>query len=982
MRDQEKLHIIFAKPLGRKKKYISVGAFALALCFALAPIKGVAQAMNLELTDVLQVKAYTLSNGLTVWLNEDHSKPQIFGAVVINAGARDCPDTGIAHYFEHIMFKGTDKIGTINYESEKVFLDSIAVKYEELAETQEIAQRTEIQKEINRLSIAAAEYAIPNEYDVLISEYGGSGLNAYTSYDATVYLNTFSPPYIEQWAELNSERLIAPVYRLFQSELETVYEEKNMYNNQLGYKAFEKLTERALSPSQYAYSILGSTEHLKNPRLSEMDAFFAKYYVASNMGLILTGDFDAEAVLPILEKTFSRIPRGEKPERPFTEPDYFKGKETFIARVKIPVIKLGGFIFPSMTQFDSDYNTFSLIVDMLGNTNTGYLNQLKVDGKLTMADVFPLTLNKTGVAAIAFIPKIPFQSFNKAQGMVWNEINRIKTGDFTDEMLEGAKLGLKSSYLTSLEDADERAQQMINCFTNDVRWEDFLSSIHKIDGLTKEEVVRVANKYLTDDYLQVQKKYGDYPNDNIQKPPYAPIIPPNKDSSSVYAETLKTLPVGIPNIRIIDFKNDVQTANLRPHTTLYVSENPVNDIFTLKISYGLGQLEDNRLSHLAHYLGLIGTDSLSFEAFREALYSLGADISFDATTSDFIISVKGFDRHFEETIQLVGDFMRNYKVDTKKLKSLKDIDKMNKTMKSSASDMGRALLEKIKFGDESRYLKKVGKVKAADISVLFEKVLSTACNIHYCGTNQAQTVESQVKRYLPVEKVIHDSNSPIERESMSYDKPVIYFLDMPKTTQSIIYSYIPVDALESLDKRYDAQLFTHYMGGGMTSVMFQEIREFRSLAYSAGARIERPVWKDKTKKSRFITYISTQNDKTYDALLVLDSLLRDMPFSVNKMATTRKDMYNELSVDYPMFRDISSQIAELLRSGYEEDPTKFFLKYLEEADMGSAEGFYNQYMKHKPVVYCLVGDSKKMNMKRLEDFGTIIRVKKKDIFKW
>ena len=969
----------------RKKKYLSVGAFALvlfALCFVLAPIKGVAQAMDLEQADVLQVKTYTLSNGLTVWLNEDHSKPQIFGAVVVNAGARDCPDTGIAHYFEHIMFKGTDKIGTLQYASERVFLDSIAAKYEELAETKDVSLRQDIQKEINRLSISASNYAIPNEYDKLIVEYGGSGLNAYTSYDATVYLNTFSPQYIEQWAELNSERLLSPVFRLFQSELETVYEEKNMYNNELGYKAFEKLTERVMSPSQYAYSILGSTEHLKNPRQSEMKSFFEKYYVASNMGLMLVGDFDSEAVLPVLEKTFSRIPRGEKPERLFIQPEDFKGKETFIARVKIPVIKLGGFVFKSMTQFDSDYHPFNLIVEMLSNNNTGYLSRLQVDRQLTLADVMPFTLNEVGVTAFIIIPKIPFQSYNKAQSLVWNEINRIKTGDFSEAMLEGAKLSLKSQYMTSLEDADSRAQLMMDCFTNGIRWDDFLASIHKIDDLTKEEVVRVANQYLSDNYLQVRKKYGDYPNDHIEKPPYKPIIPPHKDSSSVYAATLSTLPVGESNIRVLDFEKDVKTINLRPHTCLYISENPVNDIFTLTISYGIGLLEDNRLSHLAHYLGLIGTDSLSFEGFREALYRLGADIFLDATTSDFIISVKGFDSHFEETIQLVGDFMRHYKVDVKKLKSLKDIDKMNKTMKVSASDMGWVLLEKVQYGDESRYLKKVGKIKTSDISSLFDKVQSTSCNIHYCGTHTEQIVEREVKRCLPVEKVNTVSNSPIERDLLSYDKPVIYFLDMPKTTQSIIYSYLPVDALESMDKRFDGFLYAQYMGGGMTSVMFQEIREFRSLAYAAWADIVIPAWKNKSKKSRILTFMSTQGDKTTDALFVLDSLQQHLQFVPSKIATTRKDISNEISSNYPMFRDISIQIADLRRKGYHEDPTKYLLKYLEEAETGNADMFYRQNVKDKPPVYCIVGDIKRIDTKRLEAFGTIIRVKKKDVFKW
>ena len=166
--------------------------------------------------------AHTLENGLTVWLNEDHTQPKVLGAVVVKAGAKDCPNTGIAHYFEHMMFKGTDKIGTVDYEKEKEILDRIAAKYDELAATKEASERKALQKQINELSVEAAAYVIPNEFDRLISRYGGTKLNAGTSLDYTVYFNTFSPQYMEQWAEINSERLIHPVFRLFQNEVETV----------------------------------------------------------------------------------------------------------------------------------------------------------------------------------------------------------------------------------------------------------------------------------------------------------------------------------------------------------------------------------------------------------------------------------------------------------------------------------------------------------------------------------------------------------------------------------------------------------------------------------------------------------------------------------------------------------------------------------------------------------------------------------------
>ena len=258
----------------------------------------------------LTVTEHQLSNGMTVWLNEDHSQPVVYGSVVVKAGAKDCPGTGIAHYFEHILFKGTDRLGTVDYASEKVYLDSISALYDRLAETRDAAERAALQQDINRLSGLAAQYAIPNEFNRLVTRYGGTSLNAATSYDMTYYYNTFPARYLEQWSLLYSERLLRPVYRLFQGELETVYEEKNRGDDNLFGSVLETVTKAIFQDRPYASPVIGTTENLKNPRMSEMDAFFKRYYVGCNMGIILAGDIDPSATLPILERTFGRIERG------------------------------------------------------------------------------------------------------------------------------------------------------------------------------------------------------------------------------------------------------------------------------------------------------------------------------------------------------------------------------------------------------------------------------------------------------------------------------------------------------------------------------------------------------------------------------------------------------------------------------------------------------------------------------------------------
>lgn len=938
--------------------------------------------------NALKVKEYRLENGLTVWLNEDHSQPKVFGAVVVKAGAKDCPDTGIAHYFEHMMFKGTDRIGTLDYESEKVLLDSIAMKYDELAMTEDTAARARLQKEINELSIRSSEYVIPNEFNRLINRFGGSGLNAATSYDATIYFNTFSPQYMVQWAEINSERLINPVFRLFQSELETVYEEKNMYGDFIGGQVMDTLMARYFGPHPYAYPIIGSTKNLKNPRLTEMHKFFEDYYVASNMALILSGDFDAQQVMPILEKAFSRIRSGNAPKQEKVMLPPFNGRETMKVKFPIPFIKAMGLGFQGVSANHEDQVALNIAVNLLNNANgTGYLDKLMVEHKLMGALAINESMNEAGILAVAIMPKLLIQSYSSAEKMVWDEINRVKNGDFSDEMFNSLKLEQKRQYASSLENIDSRATIMMNLFSQGKSWNDYLNEVARIESITKEDVVRVAQKYFSNNYLCVTKSTGKYPKDNLPKPAFSPVVPRNADASSSYAKQLEKIPEQQVAPRIIDFEKDVKTSKLTPLVTLYTTPNPLNDIFTLNISYGIGALEQPELMQLTNYLQLLGTESLSFEQFRSRLQSIGSTLAFDVTPDAFVMKVTGFDNHIDETMELVGDFIRHAKADDKKLRQIVDDAKVSeKAFFKSGDNVASALLEQVKYGDQSRYLRKLSlsqikKLKGKDMLAIYDKVRSVQCDLHYCGTLPVEKVIGTIRQHLPLERTTVASNSPYYRELKQYDRPTVFFIDMPDMAQSIVYGYVKGDPVDDKASRHASQLFSVYFGGDMSSLMFQEIREFRSFAYRTSGRYQLPNHAHKGTAGSFTAMLSTQSDKTLDALGVLDSLIREMPLKPERMEAVKQTLVNRINNDYPPFRNLSEKVASARMEGFDRDPAEEFLRDIATMDMQDISRFYQEQISGRPVVYVITGNRKHIDMKKLAEYGTIIKVKKKGIYK-
>lgn len=939
-------------------------------------------------TKALEVKEHKLKNGLTVWLNEDHSQPKVFGAVVVKAGAKDCPDTGIAHYFEHMMFKGTDKIGTVDYDAEKTLLDSIALKYDELAATEDEAVRSQIQKEINELSIRSSDYVIPNEFNRLISKYGGSGLNAATSYDATIYFNTFSPQYMSQWAEINSERLLNPVFRLFQSELETVYEEKNMYGDFIGGPVMDRLLARYFAPHPYAYPIIGSTKNLKNPRLTEMRKFFEEYYVASNMGLILSGDFDTEAVLPVLEKTFSRIRPGEAPKHDIVALPPFKGKEKMKIKFPVPLVKAMGMGFRGVPANHEDQVALAVAVNMLNNANgTGFLDKLMVDRKIMASMAMNESMNEAGILAVAVIPKLMFQTYGGAEKLVWKEINRVKEGDFSDEIFNSLKQEQRRQYASNLENIDSRARIMMSLYSQGKSWEDYLQEVSGIDALTKEDVVRVARKYFSENYLCVTKTTGKYPKDNLTKPDFSPIVPKNSEASSEYAKQLEQLPVQEVKPRFIDFQKDVETVSLTPLATLYATANPVTDIFTLNLVYQVGTLEQPKLMHLANYLQFLGTDSLSFHEFRTRLQVLGSTISFDATDKQFFMRITGFDKHFKETVQLAGDFIRHVKADDKQIRQvINDAKVTEKAFFESSDNIANALLEKVKYGEQSRFLTKlslseVKKLKGKELLDAFVQVRQTECDLLYCGTLPVAQVREEIEASLPLKEITVAVNAPYHRDAKKYDKPTVYFMDMPTASQSIVYGYAKGEVTDDAWSRHAARLFSVYFGGDMSSLMFQEIREFRSLAYRVSGRYILPPHKLEGKAGEFVTMLSTQSDKTLDALGIMNSLIHEMPEKEERISTVKQSIVNQVNNDFPSFREVPEKVAGFRRNGFDNDPSEALLSGISDMDMKDIIRFYRHNVRLKPVVYVIVGNSRRIDMKQLETYGNVIRLRKKDIYK-
>lgn len=930
----------------------------------------------------LNVKKHTLKNGLTVLLNEDNSKPEVFGAVVVNAGSKHDPKdaTGIAHYFEHMMFKGTDKIGTIDWESEKLYLDSIVVMYDNLGATKDEEERKLIQKEINRLSIKAAQYAIPNEVDIILQNIGGTGLNAYTSFEQTVYFNKFPSNQMEKWLEIYAERFRKPVFRLFQSELETVYEEKNMYSDNRFAMLFETFLKNFFKNHPYGQqTTIGTTEHLKNPSLSKMQDFFDTYYVANNMTLILTGNFRSEDIMPIIEEKYGSWPSGSIPAYPVYEEKAFKGREAL--KVKSTPIAIGIMGFRTVPNNHQDELSLDLCADILSNeSETGLLDKLTKENKILAMESEAMKLNDHGVFAIIFIPKIIGQKLSSAEKLALTEIENLRKGNFSDELLEGVKLNYKKRIERQLESSQGRAMLMIQCASENRQWEDMISISERVDKITKEEVVRVANKYLNENYFILNSKMGFPAKDKIDKPDWDPIVPQNSEKKSEYAQMIDKIDETPLEPKYINFEKEVSKSNLRSGITYYHTPNPYNDIFTLSFKYKVGDNKNNKISYAADYMNEIGTTKSSVQELKSKLQMLGANVRFYANDNYTYINIEGFDSKLNETLEILAELLTSPKMEKKPLKYFVHSAKSEyKTITGDADMLSDALADYVRYGEKSDYIdkltvKEISKLKGEELIEIFKEVLLYEAEIHYVGSLYEKDVKNTILRHIPFALTPQKQHYE-ELFVKEFQKPEIYIYNYPKSVQSKIYLFANGEVVNEDDKAF-INAFNEYFGGGMSSIVFQEIREFRSLGYSAYAYYTYP--NAKGKKGHLFGYLGTQNDKVLEALDALYGLIKDMPVKPDRIDVIKRGLVQGIHTQNPSFRYVSNTISNWEFLGYDKDPRESRMEVYEKMNFDDIVKTYSKFIKDKPIVISIVGDFSKIDKEELKKFGEIKELKLKE----
>ena len=936
--------------------------------------------------DPMQTRIYTLDNGLKVYLSVNHDEPRIQTYIAVRTGSKNDPaeTTGLAHYLEHLMFKGTTQFGTTDPETEAPLLDEIEQRYEEYRTITDEAIRKQKYHEIDSVSQLAAKYFIPNEYDKLMAAIGSEGSNAFTSNDVTCYIEDIPANEIENWAKIQADRFQNMVIRGFHTELEAVYEEYNIGLSSDGNKQYEALLAKLFPTHPYGtQTTIGTQKHLKNPSITNIKNYFAKWYVPNNVAICMAGDFDIDKTLAILKKYFGEWKPGDDVSQPqfpaleaMTQP-----ADTTVMGQEAENIWLG---WRSEKASSLQNDTLMLVDAILCNGKAGLLDlDLNQEMKVMGAESFMDPMLDYGFFVLAGMPK-EGQSLDEVKDLLLAEIEKLKRGDFDDDLLISALNNKKLNDLRSLDHNRTRVSKMLDAFINGIEWQQVVGQVDRQEKITKQDVVDFANRFFTDGYVTIYKRQGeDTTQKKIDKPAITP-IPTNRDQVSQFVTDIQEAKVEPIEPQFLDFQKDLSFFNTEKGLPVIYKQNTENDLFDLQFRYEFGQEDDNRYDIAASYIDYLGTDKLSAAEVKQQFYKLACNYAVSVNGDAITIGLSGLSENMPQALALLEDLLHNAKADQNAYEQMVGLILKNRQdQKADQQSCFTALNYYVSYGlhnalRDNMTAQQLQQTNPQELLDLLKNIAQYEHKLLYYGPLSQEELDKCVteahKTEQPLKPVLE--GKPYELQTVT--KPEV--LIAPYDAKNIyMRMYLPMGKEMNNEGRLATiNLYNEYFGGGMNGIVFQEMREARGLAYNAWAFYRTPSKKGELEY--FMTHIITQNDKMMDCINQFREILDRMPqseaaFQISKDALT-KQMASQRTTKF----NVILAYINAKRRGYDFDINKQVYENLQGLTLKDISDFEQANIAGKSGCYYILGDEKELDIKSLEQVAPIRRVSLEEIF--
>lgn len=935
--------------------------------------------------DLLKTRIYTLDNGLQIYLSVNKEKPRIHTYIAVRTGSKNDPaeTTGLAHYLEHLMFKGTKQYGTSNPEKEAPYLNRIEQLYEEYRNITDPQLRRQKYHEIDSVSQIAAKYFIPNEYDKLMATIGAQATNAYTSLDVTCYTEDIPSNEVENWAKIQSDRFLNMVIRGFHTELEAVYEEYNIGLAQDTRKMFNALSAKLFPGHPYGtQTTIGTQAHLKNPSITNIKRYFDKWYRPNNVAICMAGDFNPDEVVAIIDKYFGKWEPGKDVEQPkfkamteFTQPS-----DTTVLGKEAANVWLG-WRFGRGATLQSD--TLGVISNLLYNGTAGLIDlNLNQSMKVLGAWAGDESMMDGSAFIMGGTPN-EGQKLTEVRDLLLGEVEKLKRGEFSEELLKAVINNMKLGFYTQIESNKNRADMYVDAFIIGKPWEQVVGRMDRVSKITKQEIVDFCNRYFKQNYTVIYKEEGEDPNITPVDKPAITEIPTNRDMSSKFVNDIKSSKVTPIQPRFVDFNRDITTVKTKKNLPLVYVQNTENGRFQMSYTFNIGDETDPRYSYAAQYLQLIGTDKMTAEDVKKKFYNLACDFNTGVSYDEMSINLNGLDENMPKAVALLEDLIMNARADKDVWNMFVEQEaKQRADNKKNQQANDRALLNYCMYGEynPTRNDISIDELRNTDPQAMLDMLKQLMKYEHTLLYYGPSSKESLIK--------VIDKNHKIGKKLMTVPEGKRYEYQATPNNEVYIAPYqaqnIYMTMYHNENRPWNenevavSSLFNEYFGGSMNSIVFQEMREARGLAYSAGASYRTPFRKGDPES--FITYIITQNDKMMDCIKQFNVILDTIPqsetaFYIAKDALKKKLESRRVTKFNLIYKYLSNK-----KLGIDYDISERVYNGLDKLKMQDIVDYEKQLIANKPYRYIILGDENALNMDALNKIAPVKRISTETIF--
>ncbi len=935
--------------------------------------------------DPLQVRIYTLKNGLKVYLSQYKAEPRIMTAIAVKAGGKFDPanTTGLAHYLEHIMFKGTSDFGSQDWGKENVFLDSIENMFEKYRMLSDSVDRLNYYKKIDLVSNEASKFAIANEYDKMVSEIGAKGTNAYTTEDRTVYVNDIPANQVENWLTIESNRFQKIVPRLFHTELEAVYEEKNRSLDNDYWKTYEAMFAAAFPKHPYGtQTVIGTIDHLKNPSITEIKKYFYKYYRPNNVAICLSGDLDYDKTIAEVDKYFgSWEPNPElKPWEPIVEDEITKPVNVDVYGPDSEWINIA---FRFKGTGSEEAKLLRLTDMILSNSQAGLIDlNLKQKQKVLEPSSGVDNLNDFSLHIFSGKPR-EGQTLDDVKKLLLDQIELLKKGQFDDWLIEAVINDLKKNAIQQSQYNWSRSNDEVMAFTNGIRWQDYISKNDDLRKYTKEDIIKFANEHYKDNYIAVYKRHGKDPNQKKVTKPSITKVALNKESKSAFHEKLLANKVEKIQPVFLDYDKDIEKLKMNKDVEVLYTKNPENELFTLYYLSDVGTNNDPKIKQAVEYLEYLGTPEMTSEDVKKEFYKIGCSFGVHAADDQTYVYLSGLSENMDKAVSLFEKLLADPKPDDEALQKMIDgiFKKRDDSKKEKRTILWEGLMNYGLYGAKSPFTnvltnKDLRDLKAAELVDIIKGFTKTQHSVLYYGPKSGDELLASLNAGHKLPEQLLPTPVPVEFEIQNMDKPSVYWTNYDMVQAEIIFL--------SKGERFDAsrypliRIYDEYFGGNMASPVFQELREAQGLAYAAFA-----TYRMASKKSgddSFFGYIGTQADKQAESMKAMMGLIQDFPRSENGFDVARTSLMSQIESERITKTNILFNYETAKRRGLDHDIRKDVYEQIQDMTIEDVANFQKDHIKGKKFNVVLVGDQKKLNLKDLQHYGTVKELTLDELF--